>query len=219
VLSSSRQNLLEPHRRQIAVVFCDLRGWTSFSEHVEPEEVLNVVREYHEALGKLIFRFGGTVGYYTGDGAMVFFNDPIPCPDPAARAVRMATDMRKSMKSMTLRWRRHGYDLGFGVGIAFGYATLGQIGFEGRFEYGAIGSVINLAARLCGEAKSGQILVSQRIYALVDDIVEVEEIAELSLKGFNKPVRAYNILSVRALEARDRRVTKSLLETGALLKG
>jgi class 3 adenylate cyclase len=197
VVSSGGEKLLESHRREITVVFCDLRGFTAFSETAEPEEVMGVLREYHTALGTLIFRFEGTLEHFAGDGIMVFFNDPLPCPDHAAQAVRMAVAMRQQMGELTEKWRRRGHQLGFGVGIAQGYATLGMIGFEGRVEYGAIGSVTNLASRLCGEAQGGQIFINQRVYAAVEELVEAESAGELSLKGFHRPVPTFNVVGLR----------------------
>ena len=200
IISSSDEALLRSHRREIAVVFCDLRGFTAFSETAEPEEVMWTLGEYHEAMGGLIHRFEGTVGHFAGDGLMVFFNDPLRCPDPAERAVRMGIAMRQRMDEVTTEWRKRGHALGFGLGIAFGYATLGQIGFEGRFDYGAIGSVVNLAARLCAEAHAQQILVSQRVYAAVEPLAEAEPVGELTLKGFHKPVAAFNVISLKTSE-------------------
>jgi class 3 adenylate cyclase len=158
---------------------------------------MGVLREYHAALGTLIFRFEGTLERFAGDGLMVFFNDPLPCPDPAVQAVRMATAMRQQMGELTEKWRRRGHHLDFGVGIAQGYATLGMIGFEGRVDYGAIGLVTNLASRLCDEARGGQILVGQRVYAAVEELVEAEPLGELSLKGLHKPVPAFNVVGPR----------------------
>ena len=158
---------------------------------------MRVMREYHEALGEIVFRFEGTVRDMAGDGIMVLFNDPIPFPDATARAVRMAVTMRDRMAELGGGWRKLGHELGFGVGISRGYATLGRIGFEGRFEYGAVGTVVNLAARLCGEAKSGQILLSQRAYAAVEDFVEAEAVGELTLKGLARPVATFNVLRLR----------------------
>lgn len=197
VVSSGGEKLLESHRREITVVFCDLRGFTAFSETAEPEEVMGVLREYHAALGTLIFRFEGTLEHFAGDGIMVFFNDPLPCQEHAAQAVRMAVAMRQQMGELTEKWRKRGHQLGFGVGIAQGYATLGMIGFEGRIEYGAIGPVANLASRLCDEAQGGQILISQRVFAMVEGLVEAEPAGELLLKGFRKPVPTFNIVGLR----------------------
>jgi adenylate cyclase len=193
IVSTGEDRLLESHRREVTVVFCDLRGFTAFAETTEPEEVMEVLREFHSALGELIFRFEGTLERFTGDGLMVFFNDPVPCPDPAVRAVRMAMAMRLRVGDLTETWRKRGHHLDFGVGIAQGYATLGKIGFEGRFDYAAIGTVTNLAARLCGEAEGGQILISQRVYAAVESVVIAESVGELVLKGFVKPVPAFSL--------------------------
>lgn len=197
IVSSEDERLLESHRREITVVFCDLRGFTAFSETGEPEEVVGVLREYHEAMGALIFRFEGTLDCFAGDGMMVFFNDPLPCADPALRAITMAVAMRERMGDLSKKWVKHSYQLGFGVGIDQGYATLGKIGFEGRFDYTAIGTVTNLASRLCDEAKNTQILISQRVYGAVEEVVDVEPLDELSLKGFSRPVAAYNVLSLK----------------------
>ena len=203
IVSSGEERLLESHRREVTVVFCDLRGFTAFSETTEPEEVMGVLREYHAAVGALIFRFEGTLERFTGDGLMVFFNDPVPCPDSAARAVRMAMAMRQRVGELTEKWRKRGHQLDFGVGIAQGYATLGRIGFEGRFDYAAIGRVTNLAARLCAEAQGGQILVSQRVYAAVEALVEAEPLGELELKGFHRPVTVYNVAALKEVEDAD----------------
>ena len=197
LLSSGDQHLLESHRREITVVFCDLRGFTAFAETSDPEEVMSVLREYHAALGQMVFRYEGTVEHFAGDGLVVLFNDPIPCPDPTARAARMALDMRHRIGELSETWRRHGHELGFGVGIAQGYATLGRIGFEGRFDYAAIGPVSNLASRLCDQAGDGEILISQRALAGIEDLLEVETVGDLNLKGFVRPVPAYRILSLR----------------------
>ena len=197
IVSTGEEKLLESHRREVTVVFCDLRDFTAFSEITEPEEVMEVLREYHTALGELIFRFEGTLERFAGDGLMVFFNDPVPCPDPAARAVRMAVAMRQRVGELTGTWRKRGHQLDFGVGIAQCYATLGKIGFQGRFDYAAIGPVTNLAARLCGEAAGGQILISQRVYAAVEALAVANQVGELSLKGFVKPVPAYNVWALK----------------------
>jgi adenylate cyclase len=193
IMSAGDERLLESHRREITVVFCDLRGFTAFAETSEPEEVMGVLRQYHAALGELIFRHEGTVEHFAGDGVVVLFNDPLPCPDPSARAVRMAIDMRACVGDLSQTWRRHGHRLGFGVGIAQGYATLGQIGFEGRFDYAAIGPVSNLASRLCDEAADGEILLSQRALAAIEDLVEAEPVGELTLKGFTRLVLAHRV--------------------------
>jgi adenylate cyclase len=176
VMCGGDDRLLDSHRRDVAIVFCDLRGFTALAESTEPEEVMEVLREYHGALGEIIHRFEGTLERFLGGGLMVLFNDPVPCPDPAVRAVRMAVAMRDRVMAMAERWRKRGHDLGFGVGIAQGYATLGRIGFEGRFDYAAIGTVPNLASRICAEAKPGQILVSQRVYSAVEDVAETESL-------------------------------------------
>ncbi|MGI8971459.1 MAG: adenylate/guanylate cyclase domain-containing protein [Dehalococcoidia bacterium] len=168
IVDSGDERLLESHRREVTVVFCDLRGFTAFAETAEPEDVMGVLREYHSALGPLIFQYEGTLERFAGDGMMIFFNDPVPCEDPARRAVAMAVAMGEQAQQLCRAWRRRGHDLDFGVGIAVGYATCGRIGFEGRFDYGAIGTVTNLAARLCGEAKPGQILVTQRVHQAVE---------------------------------------------------
>jgi adenylate cyclase len=197
IVSSGGEKLLESHRREITVVFCNLRGFTAFSETAEPEEVMGILREYHAALGALIFRFTRTLEYFAGDGIMVFFNDPLPCPEPAVQAVKMAVAMRQQMGELTERWRRQGHELDFGVGIAQGYATLGMIGFEGRVDYGAVGPVTNLAARLCDEARGGQILVSQRVLAAVEALVEAEPMGQLSLKGFLRLMPTFNVVGLR----------------------
>lgn len=198
VVSSGDESLLETHRRDITVVFCDLRGFTAFAERSEPEEVVDVLNEYHAALGDLIFRFDGTLQSFTGDGLVVFFNDPIPCEDAPQRAVQMSVAMRNRVQQLAEGWARRGQDLAFGVGIAQGYATLGRIGFEGRFDYAAIGSVVNLAARLCGEAKPWNVLVSQRVEAACENIIVSEPVGDLELKGFADPVRAYNVRGLNA---------------------
>ena len=197
IVSSGDDRFLESHRREITVVFCDLRGFTAFAESAEPEEVMTVLREYHAAIGPLIFQFEGTLERFAGDGLMVFFNDPLPCPDPAARAVRMALAMRGRVRELGETWQKRGHRLDFGVGIALGYATLGKIGFEGRFDYGAIGTVTNLAARLCDEARGGQVLISQRVYAEVEGQVEAEPLGEFALKGFHRPIPTFNILRLK----------------------
>ena len=198
IVTGGAEDPLKTHRREITVVFIDLRGFTSFAENVEPEEVMSVLREYHAELGKLILQHEGTLERFTGDGMMIFFNDPVPVADAPERAVRMALAMRQRVADMIAKWSKAGYDLALGIGIAQGYATIGGIGFEGRWDYGAIGTVTNLAARLCGEAKAGQIIISKRFLATVEDIVESEAVGELTLKGFHRPVSAYNILHPKA---------------------
>ena len=196
IVSGGDESFLESHRREITVVFCDLRGFTSFAETVEPEDTMSVLREYHTALGELVFQYEGTLERFTGDGLMVFFNDPVACADGPARAVRMAVEMRARIVDIARGWRRQGHVLGFGVGIAQGYATLGRVGFEGRYDYAAIGTVTNLAARLCEAASDGQILVTERVLAHVERFVGVEEIEEITLKGFSRPVILHNVLSI-----------------------
>ena len=184
------------------VVFCDIRGFTAFAERAEPEEVMALLRDYHGALGPVVARFEGTLDHYGGDGIMVFFNDPLPTPEPAKRAVEMAVAMRETAAGVVKAWRRHGHTIGFGVGIAQGYATLGQIGFAERMDYTAIGTVTNVAARLCGEAKDGQILVGQRVAAAVEGAASLEEIGNLSLKGLSQPIVVYNVGNSRRLRYR-----------------
>src|SRR5277367_4409360 len=193
IVSQGDEKILESHRREIVVVFCDLRGYTAFTETAEPEEVLEFLREYHGALGPLVSEFEGTLDQFSGDGIMVFFNDPVPIPDPAERAVKMAIAMREAASSLTAAWRERGRELGFGAGIAQGYATLGQIGFAERSGYTAIGTVCNLAARLCAEAKDRQILISGRVAAAVEAAVPLEDLDSLALKGLGRPVSAFNV--------------------------
>ena len=193
IVSQGNEKILESHRREIVVVFCDLRGYTAFTETAEPEEVLDFLREYHGALGPLVSQFEGTLDQFSGDGIMVFFNDPVPIPDPAERAVNMAVAMREAAGTLIADWRERGRDLGFGAGIAQGYATLGQIGFSERSGYTAIGTVCNVAARLCAEAKDGQILLSQRVNVALKGSVATEQVGALALKGLTQPVVAYNV--------------------------
>ena len=193
VINSGDDSFLGSHRREIVVVFCDLRGFTAFAESSEPEEVMGVLKDYYTALGELIFRYEGTLERFTGDGLMVFFNDPFPLDKPAQRAVEMALAMRERVRTLAEGWSRVGHDLGFGVGIAQGFATLGRIGYEGRFDYAAIGSVTNLAARLCAEAGAGQVLVSQRVFSAVDDVAVGESVGALELRGFSRPIRAFGV--------------------------
>jgi len=198
ILSGGADDPLKSHRREITVVFVDLRGFTAFAETAEPEEVMTVLREYHARMGEIILAHEGTLERFAGDGMMVFFNDPVPVPDPADRAVRMSLAMRDALSGLAQRWRKRGFDLDFGAGIAQGYATIGAIGFEGRWDYGAIGTVTNLAARLCGEAAPGQVLISRRVLTSVEDVVEAESVGERELKGFIKPVSTFNILGLKS---------------------
>jgi class 3 adenylate cyclase len=202
VLSSGEDSFLKSHRREITVVFCDLGGFTSFAETVEPEDVMDVLNQYHAAIGDLVHRYEGTLERFAGDGLMVFFNDPLPCPDAPQRAVRMAVAMRGRVQQLAEDWSRRGHDLAFSVGIAQGHATLGRIGFEGRSDYAAIGSVTNLAARLCGEAEAWQILISQRVYAAAEDLITAQSVGELALRGFSRPARAYNVVGLDEARAR-----------------
>jgi DNA-binding response OmpR family regulator len=197
IVSSGDETILESHRRQVAMFFADLRGWTSFVDTVEPEELMRVLGEFHGTIGRLVKHFEATVGFLEGDGVQLFFNDPIEIPDPALRAVRTGCALREEMAELTASWSKRGYDLDFGVGIALGYATCGEVGFEGRSDYAAIGAVTNLASRLADEATGGQILIAQRLYAEIEPDVEVEPAGEFTLKGFSRPVTAYNVLAVR----------------------
>ena len=198
ILSSGDDRVLDSHRREVTVVFCDLRGFTAFAETAEPEEIMGTLREYHAAVGAIIHKFEGTIERFAGDGLMAMLNDPVPCSDPCGQAVRMADEMRAAVGNLTAKWRKHGFELGFGIGIAHGYATLGRIGFEGRFDYAAIGSVTNLAARLCSEAKDGQILIDGKVGIAVEAIAELEPLDALTLKGFHRPVRASNVRAISA---------------------
>jgi class 3 adenylate cyclase len=201
LVSSGDERVLESHRREVTVVFCDLRDFTAFAEAAEPEEVIAVLREYHRALGALIDKFEGTVERFAGDGLMVLFNDPLPCAAPWARAVQMAIEMRDEVAKLASNWRTHGHDLGFGIGIAHGYATLGCIGFEGRFQYSATGTVANLASRLCDHALNGQILVDAKVHVEAGALAELESVGELDLKGFRRPVKAFNVRRLRTASA------------------
>jgi len=196
IVSSGGEKQLESHRREITALFCDLRGFTAFSESADPEDVMVLLREYHAAIGKIIFKHGGTLERFVGDGVMVIFNDPIPLENPSLHAVQMALEMRSSIGALAENWRRLGHEIGFGIGIAHGYATLGTIGFEGRFDYAAIGTVSNVASRLCDEAKPGQILISSRVLTAVEDAVVVEPACELDLKGIRRPLEVYNVVDV-----------------------
>ena len=201
VVMERGDSVLESHRRELAVLFADLRGWTDFSAGTEPEEVMSVVGSYHAAMGELILKYEATVGWFAGDGLMVWFNDPIPCEDHAARAVRMAVEMREAMSALTAAWHKRGHELDFSIGVALGYATIGRIGFEGRYDYGAVGSVLNLASRLCDAAEPGQIVIGPRLLSEVEEIVEATPIGALELKGFGKPVEAFAVTSAVPVEA------------------
>src|SRR5437899_11026076 len=197
IVDGAAEDPLKSHRREITIVFLDLRGFTAFAETSEPEEVMGVLREYHAEMGKLILAHEGTLERLTGDGMMVFFIDTVPVPNRAERAMRMAPAMRGRVKELSTAWHKRGYDLALGMGIAQGYATIGAIGFEGRWDYGAIGTVTNLAARLCGEAQPGQTLISQRLLGTVEELVEVEPVGELTLKGFHRPVTTHNVIRLK----------------------
>jgi adenylate cyclase len=197
IVASGAERQLESHRREITALFCDLRGFTGFSESSDPEDVMTLLRQYHEAIGKIIIKYSGTLERYAGDGVMVVFNDPVPVDNPALQAMRMALDMRAALGALIEKWRRLGHELGFGIGIAHGYATLGTIGFEGRFDYAAIGTVSNVASRLCDEAKPGQILISPRVLMAVEDAVAVEPAGDFALKGISRPLAAYNVVGAK----------------------
>jgi class 3 adenylate cyclase len=194
IVASGTEKQLESHRREITALFCDLRGFTGFSESSDPEDVMALLRDYHGAIGKIIIKYSGTLERYAGDGVMVVFNDPVPVENPALQAVLMALEMRDAIGALTETWHRWGHDIGFGIGIAHGFATLGTIGFEGRFDYAAIGTVSNVASRLCDEAKPGQILISPRVLTKVENAVTVELVGEFTLKGIRRPMMAYNVL-------------------------
>ena len=198
IISAEGESLLESHRREITVLCCELEGFTAFEETTEPEAVMHVLREYYAAVGNLSFAFEGTLGHFAGSGLTVFFNDPLPCPDPAGRAVRLAIAIGEQMRELLTGWRKLGHELGLRMGIDLGYATLGTIGFERRSDYGAVGSVVNLAARLCDEARDGQIYISQRVHAAAEEQVEANSLGVLTLKGFLKPVRAFSVVRARA---------------------
>jgi len=201
IVSSGDETVLSSHRRQVAMFFADLRGWTSFVDAVEPEELMRVLREFHDAIGRLVKQFDATVGFLEGDGVQLFFNDPIEIPDAPLRAVRLGCALREEMAELTPLWHKRGYDLDFGAGIALGYATCGEVGFEGRSDYAAVGAVTNLASRLADEATGGQILIAQRLFAEVEDAIDAEPAGEFTLKGFQRPVAAFNVLAVRAVAA------------------
>jgi adenylate cyclase len=198
IVAGGAEDPLKTHRREVTVVFVDLRGFTAFAETAEPEEVMGVLREYHAEMGRLILAHEGTLERFTGDGMMVFFNDPVEIPNPAERAIRMAVAMRDLIDGLAARWRKRGWDLALKVGIAQGYATIGAIGFEGRLDYGAIGTVTNLAARLCTEAGGGQILISARVAAIVEDLIEAEDMGPITLKGLARPVPIWSLRGLRS---------------------
>jgi class 3 adenylate cyclase/putative methionine-R-sulfoxide reductase with GAF domain len=194
IVASGTEKQLESHRREITALFCDLRGFTGFTESADAEDVMALLRDYHAAIGEIIIKYNGTLERYAGDGIMVIFNDPVPVENPALQAVLMALEVRDAIEALTERWRRWGHDLGFGIGVAHGFATLGTIGFEGRFDYAAIGTVSNVASRLCDEAKPGQILISPRVLTKVENTVQVEPVGEFELKGIRRPLAAYNVI-------------------------
>jgi class 3 adenylate cyclase len=204
IVASGTEKQLESHRREITALFCDLRGFTGFSESADPEDVMALLREYHSAIGKIIYKHGGTLERFAGDGVMVIFNDPVPLPNPALVAVMMALEMRSAIGALVQKWRRLGHELGFGIGISHGYATLGTIGFEGRFDYAAIGTVSNVASRLCDEAQPGQILISPRVLLAVENTVTIEPAGELTLKGIRRPIAVYNVIDAVAQQGRSR---------------
>jgi adenylate cyclase len=198
IVASGTEKQLESHRREITALFCDLRGFTGFSESSDPEDVMALLAEYHAAIGEIIFKYSGTLERYAGDGVMVIFNDPVPVENPALQAVLMALEMRTAIDALMAKWRLLGHDIGFGIGIAHGFATLGTIGFEGRRDYAAIGTVSNVASQLCDEAKPRQILISPRVMLAVDKAVTVELVGEFMLKGIRRPMAAYNVLAAAA---------------------
>ena len=195
IVASGSEKQLESHRREITALFCDLRGFTGFTESADAEDVMALLRDYHAAIGEIIIKYNGTLERYAGDGVMVVFNDPVPVENPALQAVLMALEVRDAIGALTETWRRLGHDIGFGIGIAHGFATLGTIGFEGRFDYAAIGTVSNVASRLCDEAKPGQILISPRVLTKVENAVKVEPVGEFELKGIRRPLAAYNVIA------------------------
>ena len=201
VSSPEGEQLLAGHRRLATAVFCDLRGFTNFSDQAEPEEVLSVLREYHRQMGELIVEHGGTLEHFAGDGMMVFFNDPVPQPDHVERAVRMAVAMRDEFDGMATRWAKLGYELGLGIGISTGYATLGRIGFEGRYDYGMVGTAVIIASRLSSAAEANQILLNPRALAEVESLVAVEPVGDLSLKGFARPIPTVNVVALTGAQA------------------
>jgi adenylate cyclase len=197
IVSAGDDHGWQSHRSAISVVSCDLRGFTAFAEISEPEELMTLLQEYHTTLGKVTDKFEGTVERFSGDSLLVVFNDPLPCPDPPERAVKMAVQMRDEMAGLDVKWRKHGHELGFGIGIAHGYATVGCIGFEGRLQYSVIGKVANLACRLCDAARNGQILVDAKVHTAIEALADVEPVGELVLKGFHQPVKTFNVRKLK----------------------
>ena len=197
VTESNNESLLESHRQYITTLFCDLRGFTAFSENIEPEESMELLRSYHEEIGRLVFKFDGTIDHRAGDGLMVIFNDPVPCDAPVEQSLNLAFAMRDRIRELAKVWQKRGYELGFGIGITSGYATLGIVGFEGRFDYTANGNVVNLAARLCDIAKNDQIIISQNVYSEIENLVDAKPLPDLHLKGIRRPVRAFNVVRLR----------------------
>jgi len=198
ILSAGNERMLESHRREVTIVFCDLRGFTSMAELAEPEELMAILGEYHAELGAIVHKFEGTVERFAGDAIMIIFNDPLPCENPCVRAVQMASEMQSRVSSIIKKWQKRGHELGFGIGISHGFATLGRIGFEGRYDYAAIGTVTNLAARLCSQASDGQILVDGKVQAAIETFAATEAVGELTLKGFHRPVKVFNVSSYTA---------------------
>ena len=198
IVSAGHDDVLKNHRREIVALFCDLRGFTGFAESAEPEDIMTLLGEFHGALGPLIRKHEGTLDRFLGDGLMVFFNDPLPCPDAPERAARLALEMRAAMQALQPRWSRRGHRLGFGIGMAQGYATLGRIGFDDRLDYTAIGAVVNLAARLCSEAKDGEVLLSGRLAASIEEVAELQDLGERELRGMTRPVAIANLVALKA---------------------
>jgi adenylate cyclase len=193
IVSSGDETVLDSHRRDVAVLFCDLRGFTAFAETAEPEEIMTLLSEYHSCLGRLVHKFAGTLERFVGDGLLVLFNDPLPTPNPCLQAVRLALEMRAGVGDLARRWRKLGNHLGFGVGIAYGYATLGRVGYEGRFDYTAIGSVVSLAARLCEKAQADEILIDGKVRTAIENVMKTEPLGNFLPKGFSRPIDVFNV--------------------------
>ena len=209
IVASGMEKQLQSHRREITALFCDLRGFTRFSETSDPEDVMVLLRDYHAVIGQIIIKYGATLEHFAGDGIMMIFNAPVPIDKPQLQAVRMALEMRDAMGTFTQKWRRLGHDIGFGIGVSHGFATLGTIGFEGRFDYAAVGTVSNIASRLCDEAKPGQILISPRVLMAVEDTMKVELVGELTLKGIQRPMTAYNVIDAATNHIADTHTSES----------